>query len=275
MIIYISNEGRLANKLWMAVKLLAVKLEHGATILYPSFDIYSEYFEGTKENGLLLCDTKAISKSYILLPKLINSACKIYCHTQSYKNATSRIVFIDTLCHSDHKGIAIINGWLKLVDNTPMTKFREDILRFFKPIEKYYSKSKAIVDKARNNNDIVIGLHIRRTDYSEWENGLYCYDDEHYLHYLDQALTLFHNKHVCFLICSDEAININNYAVYNHVQATNHFIEDIYALSLCDYIIGPPSTYSSWASFYGEVPLYHIGTNKINISVSDFAVVSC
>jgi hypothetical protein len=29
----------------------------------------------------------------------------------------------------------------------------------------------------------------------------------------------------------------------------------MYALASCDYIVGPPSTFSLWASFYGQVPL--------------------
>jgi hypothetical protein len=37
-----------------------------------------------------------------------------------------------------------------------------------------------------------------------------------------------------------------------------HFIEDLYALASCDYIIGPPSTFSQWASFYGNVPRYMV-----------------
>jgi len=33
-------------------------------------------------------------------------------------------------------------------------------------------------------------------------------------------------------------------------------VEDLYALAECDYIIGPPSTYTLWASFYGDTPLW-------------------
>ena len=33
---------------------------------------------------------------------------------------------------------------------------------------------------------------------------------------------------------------------------------DLYALSLCDRLMGPPSTFSRWASFVNHVPLYFI-----------------
>jgi hypothetical protein len=33
-------------------------------------------------------------------------------------------------------------------------------------------------------------------------------------------------------------------------------IADMYALSRCDAIIGPKSTFSAWSSFFGSVPRY-------------------
>lgn len=33
---------------------------------------------------------------------------------------------------------------------------------------------------------------------------------------------------------------------------------DLYSLSKCDYIIGPPSTFSRWASLVGHVPIHLI-----------------
>ena len=34
-----------------------------------------------------------------------------------------------------------------------------------------------------------------------------------------------------------------------------HIVEDMYAMAEADLLIGPPSTYTGWASFYGKVPL--------------------
>jgi len=33
-------------------------------------------------------------------------------------------------------------------------------------------------------------------------------------------------------------------------------IEDLYLLGYCDYIVGPNSSFSQWASFWGGVPLH-------------------
>jgi len=80
-------------------------------------------------------------------------------------------------------------------------------------------------------------------------------------------LERFRDKKIAFVICTNEK-NISlssagNFTVYNEER---HFIEDMYLLSRCDHIIGPPSTFSIWASFYGCTPLYMIGELETKIT---------
>ena len=49
-------------------------------------------------------------------------------------------------------------------------------------------------------------------------------------------------------------------------------VEDLYALAGCDLLIGPPSTFTQWASFYGKVPLYHAWSPDAAPTRDDFAV---
>lgn len=49
-----------------------------------------------------------------------------------------------------------------------------------------------------------------------------------------------------------------------------HFIEDMYTLAECDYIFGPPSTYTMWASFYGKRPLQKIREKNQRIDFDKF-----
>ena len=58
-----------------------------------------------------------------------------------------------------------------------------------------------------------------------------------------------------FLLTSDEPIDQADYSGFQTVVGTGGPIGDLYGLSKCDYIIGPPSTFSTWAAFYGQVPL--------------------
>jgi hypothetical protein len=69
---------------------------------------------------------------------------------------------------------------------------------------------------------------------------------------------LGHDKRVAFLICSDELVPLDRFCGLNIFLGTGHLIEDMYALAKCDLLMGPQSTFSGWASFYGSVPLYLI-----------------
>ena len=81
------------------------------------------------------------------------------------------------------------------------------------------------------------------------------------------------DRNVRFLICSNED-GIDK-ELLKMVSDTNIFsientngITDLYALSKCDYIIGVPSSYSQWASFMGDVPLYLIQMRRCLILMS-------
>ena len=52
--------------------------------------------------------------------------------------------------------------------------------------------------------------------------------------------------------------------------ASRHFITDLYCMASCDGIIGPPSTFSQWASFYGKVPLSFIFTKDDVIQLREY-----
>jgi hypothetical protein len=44
-------------------------------------------------------------------------------------------------------------------------------------------------------------------------------------------------------------------------------VEDLYAFAGCDLLVGPPSTFTAWAAFYGEVPLLHVEDPRAPLSL--------
>lgn len=42
-------------------------------------------------------------------------------------------------------------------------------------------------------------------------------------------------------------------------------------MSKCDYLNGPPSTFTLWASYMGRVKYYQIKDNTGNIYINDFS----
>jgi Glycosyl transferase family 11. len=103
-----------------------------------------------------------------------------------------------------------------------------------------------------SRKSVIVGVHIRRGDYKEWLDGIYYFSDEAYsraMKDLEKQL-LEKGEKVKFLICSNEKINLNSFSELDcFIIPESSSEKDLYALSKSDYIIGPPSSFSQWASF--------------------------
>jgi len=115
-------------------------------------------------------------------------------------------------------------------------------------------------------------VHIRKEDYKTAYGGIYYYDDELFLHYMRQIDKLL--PHCSFYISSNEKISSRFSAQFTIVdKPVDSAVGDLYALSQCDYIIGPPSTFNCWASFIGDTPLYTMFKKNETIPLDSFSVI--
>ncbi|MDR1344716.1 MAG: alpha-1,2-fucosyltransferase [Tannerellaceae bacterium] len=109
---------------------------------------------------------------------------------------------------------------------------------------------------------ISLGVHVRRGDYSRWQEGKYLFTDEEYIKVIHSFAGYFEGRRIRTVIATnDKSLPAGVYREALGVEV--HLLsgsagEDLYALSGCDYIIGPPSTFSLMASFYRDTPLYWI-----------------
>lgn len=124
-------------------------------------------------------------------------------------------------------------------------------------------ETKNFIDKQfselKQHYDLIIGIHIRYGDYRTYKNGLYFFELEEYKYFLRNISKIFINKKIAFFIASNEDIIKDCFSEFKHFSSIECSpLNDLIGLSKCDYICGPPSTFSAWASFYGHVPLYFI-----------------
>jgi hypothetical protein len=119
-----------------------------------------------------------------------------------------------------------------------------------------------------------IAVHIRRGDFATWEDGKYCYPDSVYFAAIDQVIRLARGGHQILIFSDDRTLDRSAFSR----QFGDVFVSsldahsDHYLMSLCDYIIGPPSTFSMWASYIGETKFCPIETPGQTISESSFAI---
>ncbi len=141
---------------------------------------------------------------------------------------------------------------------------------FFRPPPAVESAARQAVQSARAGGDLLIGIHRRGGDYSHFEGGRYLYTPPQYAAFLARTAALFAPRRSAFLFCSNEPPEKAAFAGLPVTFGPGGQMEDLYALAGCDYLLGPPSTYTVWASFYGQVPLCHVLHPDMAFTCEDF-----
>lgn len=267
MVIMQNKSGQLANRLAAFAHFIANAIEYNYTLINPTFGEYATYFPATRAN-----DFGALPISVRLKPNLPYPIFKvasraaalliprspmhefIQWHDEEEFNLNTA-EFVDKA----RSKIVITNGWL-FRDHANLVKHANVIRSIFTPRQSVLDAVRKLDVKARQQADVIVGVHIRRGDYKQWQGGKYFYTSEQYGAMMAQAESCFKSrgKRVAFLVCSDETVDVNALAPHHVIPGIGRIIEDLYSLAACDYIIGPPSTYSNWAAYYGEAPLMHI-----------------
>lgn len=131
-------------------------------------------------------------------------------------------------------------------------------------------------DLKKNSDTKIVGIHVRRGDYQFWKNGEFFFDNETYASAMKQMQSNLGSLNIptAFLIVTNDPKSIHKRAFEGlpYFLSNNSEIIDLCLLSNCDYIIGPPSTFSSWASFINKVPLFHIKDPAQQFSLEQFKI---
>ena len=167
--------------------------------------------------------------------------------------------------------LLIIRGW-RFRDLASFEKHADTIRHFFEPTSTVRTNVASLMKACRDEAEIVVGVHIRRGDYKDHMGGRYYFEHHQYVALMHQIIKLFPHKKLLFLICSNEFLPAEKFNGINFRFGNNHIAEDLYSFAECDYILGPPSTYTMWASFYGQVPLYKIFDPSVAPSLDAFSV---
>jgi len=122
----------------------------------------------------------------------------------------------------------------------------------------HVAAGRAAVERARAQGDLVIGVHVRQGDYAFWEDGRHFYDDRQYAEMMRAAQAAFSDRTTAFVVCSTEPKTQEAFEGLAVHLAPGDRYGDLAALAACDRIMGPPSTFSAWASFVGGAPLAYV-----------------
>lgn len=173
------------------------------------------------------------------------------------------------------KKIIIINAWdircqnsLKMVGKT--------VKMLLQPKSCYLKKANSFVNHLKKSYKCLVGIHARRGDYKTYLGGKHFHSWQSYQNWILEVKNALEKKgynKVGIILCSDEKppkslLNEKN----THYTDSKHYMEDLHCLTLCNYNIGPSSSFGTWISWYGKVPRLILSNNtKIN-SIEQFEV---
>jgi hypothetical protein len=286
-IVISSKAGQLGNRLFNFTNFIAFAAEHGMTVINPSFDEYAELFELTQRDLLCRYPAKrffskrlANVKMRSLLFRLVSLFMRIIKKMGFWKRLANVISVSDHhlfLLDDNPKAIDVFRNskvifvsGLQFRDITSITKHGDEIRDYFRPARKYEKAVELLIMNIRQNCEVLIGVHIRRGDYANHLGGRYYFEVKDYVRIIDELKALFPGKRIGYLICSNENLNRNHFKDINCFFGTGHFLEDMYSLAGCDYIVGPPSTFSLWASFYGQALLCFLQKPDESLTLENF-----
>lgn len=167
-----------------------------------------------------------------------------------------------------------VKGWYNFDKNNILIRKYQDLMIKKYTLKKNYYKNNPLflkmlsLDKSKT---ILIGVHIRRGDYKKWNNGKYYFKDEQYRTYMrkmKKEINIHINKKCIFIIFSNEKTSFeesDTLWISKNTWYLDHFL-----MGQCDYLIGPPSTFTVWASYIGKTKYIHIKSSEQKIELKHF-----
>ena len=152
----------------------------------------------------------------------------------------------------------VVEGWeVRFYDL--FIKYLNEIRRLFAFKPHIYEALKPCLELPKGCS-IRLGLHIRRGDYRTWCGGKYFYADEVYVAYVRHLASLHPGERIVVYVCGNDPALDKDYYTSSLPEVEVRFPqgnpgEDLCLLSQCDYLIGPPSTFTLVASMYHDTPL--------------------
>ena len=161
-------------------------------------------------------------------------------------------------------------------DTRYLAQTKKELQHIFLPRHEITKKAVAFMSTIRQKADIVVGVHIRHGDYKTFEGGKYYYSFEEYHAFMLQVKQLYEGENVAFFISSNADFSVEIFPdcnCFRFGKEPSGDMLDLYTLSLCDKIMGPWSTYSRWASFIGEKPLFCFKTKDQIVQNDSFSKI--
>jgi hypothetical protein len=284
------NEGQLANQLWLLSHLLAYSLEKNYDIDIWCFYQYSKFFDApfSKNKFIKFIFYKTFPTFVFKNKNLFRLFRKIY--RIIYKTLVTfpiKFFYKKNIIDSSQKQYILDNDFkkdeiIKKIENDPnfnliftldwnffaysyLEKHREKIKEIFKPRKDLEFQIKNYIQEIRKNFDYIIGLHLRFKEPGDgdfYDPEFFWYVENKDLEYITDLIkkiikekNLNINKTAILITSNAKELDIKKFEGLNVFYEKRNMVVDLFLLSECDIILGCKSSFSSFASYVGNIPI--------------------
>lgn len=264
-IFFVDAPGQTCNRFWAYLDAIAWAVANNRKVVIFRWDASICYFDALRNDKHVSFPFYFQKKSSSSGGRRLKSILQ-----RLFNNKYSHRFYCTKLAHR----IGFFQSWPLRKSHMYFPQMRERLKPIFRPNEDICTPIEDSMHQYKSKGYFVIGVHIRRGDYRNWEGGKYYYEISDYADTMRSLTLLYKDRKVAFFISTNEKYDETEFSGltlcrFNNTTAAH----DLYTLTLCDRIIGPLSTFSRWASWYGNVPLVFIEKGQINLKESDFSVI--
>jgi hypothetical protein len=204
MVIIVSKQGHLANRIWHASSFLANAQEHHYRLYHFFFDdYYSFYSESLNRNNTPI---RFLGKRKTWLISFLKKSTTILVKVYGYQQGATPFDLNDEKFLTKAKSkLVLVYGW-RFCDPVNRKKYRELLLDTWTPNKNFRERIEAYYNQYKKDHDILVGVHIRKGDYKKFEGGKWYYTSDQYYRKIKEvaALEIFNGKRLAFVICTNE-----------------------------------------------------------------------
>lgn len=267
MVIIVDRFGRAGNRLAVMAHQIATALDAGYTVVNPALCDYAEWFAGPAASllsafppGRELRLPRKVRSAIYRASKAVAIGARVapvwpfavrFNHTQEERPALGE--FADVA----RRRLLLTDGW-RYANHEGVERHKAAIRDYLAPTAYYRAAADDALIRARALGDVVIGVHIRQGDLRHKPHPAFVLlETPAYARAMCEAAALLPGR-VAFLVCSDDPQSAGAFKGLRVAFGPGTPAGDLYALAGCDRIIGTPSSFSGWASWYGDVPLFRM-----------------
>ena len=262
--------GRLGNRLMLAAHFLCHVERYGGVYRHLSFWPYGRYFEGTRGRFFL----RYVSSKGPRVEGAAKHRWPVSFWFEVFgldRGGGDVRMDEEPFRERERRARVLFCGAWAFRDREAMRACGDAARRFFRPVARWREPAEACIASAREGGDRLVAVHMRLSDYAKFNGGAWFYSPADYRRWMEQTAAL-HPGRTRFLLFSDETPPAEAFEGLDWRRGPGHPVSDMTAMSLCDGIIGPPSTFSAWASFVGRVPRLQLKSRDQTVREEDFDV---